>query len=254
MAHRRILIALLYGAACHGIFAVSVAAMISAMWFGMSRSLGTVPEPWSWGANLLLLLQFPLGHSVLLSDRGRRWLARLAPAPHGTTLATTSYAIVASLQLLVLFALWTPSGIVWWQAEGTALWAMTGLYAAAWGLLAKASLDAGAQLQSGALGWTALARGVRPVYPDMPERGLFRFVRQPIYVSFALTLWTVPVWTPDQLLLAVVLTVYCVFGPRLKERRFERAFGARFAAYRARVPYWLPLPRPVRAAPTEAGE
>ncbi len=239
----RILIALAYGAVCHAVFAVAVAAMIAAMWFGMSRSLGAVPEPWSWVANLLLLAQFPLGHSLFLTRAGGRMLARMAPAGTGRTLATTTYATVAALQLLALFALWTPSGVVWFAAEGPALWAFGAAYGAAWLLLAKASFDAGAEVQSGLLGWVSLLRGVAPKFPPMPETGLFRLVRQPIYVAFALTLWTVPVWTPDQLLLASVLTGYCLLGPLHKERRFARLFGARWLAYRARTPYWLPLPR-----------
>jgi protein-S-isoprenylcysteine O-methyltransferase Ste14 len=74
----------------------------------------------------------------------------------------------------------------------------------------------------------------------MPVRGLFRVVRQPIYVAFALTLWTVPVWTPDQLALATVFTLYCLLAPRLKERRFAARYGARFDKYRSRVPYATP--------------
>ncbi|OYX75074.1 MAG: hypothetical protein B7Y77_03075, partial [Bradyrhizobium sp. 35-63-5] len=66
-------------------------------------------------------------------------------------------------------------------------------------------------------------------------------VRQPIYLSFALTLWTVPVWTPDQLAVAIVLTTYCLLAPRLKERRFAAIYGPRFETYRGRVPYMLPL-------------
>jgi hypothetical protein len=42
----------------------------------------------------------------------------LIPGPHGQTLATTTYATLASAQLLALFALWTPSGIIWFRAEG----------------------------------------------------------------------------------------------------------------------------------------
>lgn len=233
-------LALLYGAACHLAFGLAVAAMIVAMWFGMSRSLGPF-EGWAAVlANAALIAQFPLGHSLLLTKRGRGLLARLGPAPHGATLATTTYALIASLQLFALFALWSPSGVVWWAAEGWALWAMTALYAVPWLLLAKASVDAGAEVQSGFLGWSSLLRGVKPAFPDMPEGGLFRLVRQPIYVSFALTLWTAPVWTPDQLALAVSYTLYCLLAPMLKERRFAAIYGARFAAYRARTPYWLP--------------
>jgi protein-S-isoprenylcysteine O-methyltransferase Ste14 len=239
-ARVEVALALLWGALCHALFAAAVGAMILAMGFGMSRSLGAVPQPWAWGANLLLLLQFPLAHSLLLSRPGRAVLGRLAPAGTGRTLATTTYAIVASLQLLALFALWTPSGVVWWRAEGPALALMLALYAASWAFLVKASWDAGAEVQSGALGWISLLRGARPRFPLMPVGGAFRLIRQPIYLAFALTTWTVPVWTPDQLLLASVLTAYCALGPMLKERRFDAMFGARWRAYKARTGYWWP--------------
>jgi protein-S-isoprenylcysteine O-methyltransferase Ste14 len=81
----------------------------------------------------------------------------------------------------------------------------------------------------------------------MPTRGLFAVIRQPIYVAFALTLWTVPVWTPDQLALAISYTAYCLLAPRLKERRFAARYGDRFARYRARVPYVVPKRRNTHA-------
>jgi len=236
----RFLGALAFGAVNHTIFAAAVLAMIVAMAFGMSRSLGAVPQPWHLLANAALILQFPLAHSFLLGKRGGKLLSRIIPGPHGGTLATTTYATIASIQLLALFALWTPSGTIWWHAEGAALWITLSLYTASWLMLIKASYDAGAEVQSGALGWMSLAARRKPVFPDMPETGLFRIIRQPIYVSFALTTWTVPVWTPDQLALALSLTAYCLLAPLLKERRFATRYGDRFAAYRARVPYALP--------------
>jgi methanethiol S-methyltransferase len=114
----RIGLALAMGAACQIIFSVAALSMIGAMFFGLSLGLGTVPWPWASLANSALLLQFPFGHSVLLSKGGRQWLAKAVPGSAGRTLSTTTYAIIASLQLLVLFALWTPSGIIWWRAEG----------------------------------------------------------------------------------------------------------------------------------------
>jgi protein-S-isoprenylcysteine O-methyltransferase Ste14 len=253
---RRILLAVVFGIAVHGLFAAAVLSMIAAMWFGMSESLGRVPYPWSWAANALLLLQFPLLHSMFLTPRGGRWLTRLVPGPHGATLATTTYALIASVQLLALFALWTPSGVIWWRAEGAMLWLVGAAYGASWLLLLKASYDAGAEVQSGALGWMSLMAGRRPVFPDMPTTGLFRFIRQPIYVAFALTLWTVPVWTPDQLTLAVGYTAYCLLAPRLKERRFAARYGNRFERYRTEVPYAVPRFRFGRTAadPQRSGD
>lgn len=236
----RIVSALVMGLLCHSVFAVAVLAMMWAMFFGLSESFGTVPWPWALVVNGLLVLQFPVVHSLLLTGRGMALTARLVPEPHGGTLATTTYAIIASVQLAMLFLLWTPSGIVWYRADGWAFWAISAAYAASWAILMKASFDAGAEVQSGALGWMSLLGKIRPVFPDMPTQGLFRVIRQPIYVAFALTLWTVPVWTPDQLVLAISYTAYCLLAPRLKERRFEQRYGARFDRYRARVPYVVP--------------
>ncbi len=236
----RIAVALIYGGICHALFATAVVSMIVTMFFGMSQSFGRVPEPWHWLANAALIAQFPLTHSLLLTRQGRHFLSLLAPSRYGQTLATTTYAIIASLQLILLFTLWTPSGIVWWRAEGGIFWFLCLAYACAWLLLVKASYDAGAEVQSGALGWMSLLQNIRPIFPDMPTGGLFRFIRQPIYFSFALTLWTVPVWTPDQLILACSYTSYCLLAPLLKERRFTAIYGERFLKYREKVPYMLP--------------
>lgn len=46
-----------------------------------------------------------------------------------------------------------------------------------------------------------------------------------------------PVWTPDQLALAVCYTAYCLLAPRLKERRFAARYGDRFQRYRDTIPY-----------------
>lgn len=215
-----------------------------ALFFGMSRSLGTVPAPWNWLANAALLAQFPLLHSGLLTTRGKRILGRLTPAGTSGTLATTTYATIAGLQTLALFGLWSPTGVVWWHAQGPALVVLVGLYATSWLLLGWSMYSAGLGLQTGSLGWTALLRGQPPRYPPMPRTGLFRLIRQPIYAAFALTLWTVPTWTPDQLVLAVVLTAYCVFAPRFKERRYRRIYGQAFEDYASRVPYWIPFTGP----------
>lgn len=237
-------IAIVYGAVCHLCFAAGVGTMVVMMYFGMSLSFGTVETPWRWAANGALLAQFVLLHSLLLSGKGRAMLRLLAPKGLGDQLSTTTYVAIAAIQIFALFALWSPTGIIWWQAQGATLILMTGLYAISWLLLGKSMSDAGLSLQSGSLGWWALLWDKKPVYPKMPVTGLFRLSRQPIYVTFTLTLWTVPTWTPDQLVVATVLTFYCLIGPLFKEVRFRRIYGAQFEAYSQRVPYWLPWPRP----------
>lgn len=228
------------GVVCHLSFAAAVAAMILVMLSGMTLGFGRAPFPWSLAANGLLLVQFIAPHSLLLGRRGGGVLKRLAPRRLGGRMATTTYVTVVSLQVLALFLLWTPSGVVWGRAQGPLRLALLLADAGAWLMLLKAIVDAGFALQSGLLGWRAVARGVAPAYPPMPTTGLFKGIRQPIYLAFALTTWATPVWTPDQLAIAVILSGYCALGPLLKERRFAARYGEAFARYRAATPYWLP--------------
>ena len=238
----RIALALAMGAACHLAFAAGVLAMIVAMFFGMSESLGQVPWPWAALANAALIVQFPLVHSA--ADRAGRAAAGAAGARPAWRHAghhhlRSDRLAAASGALRALDAV--RNRLV--ARRGRGVLGVCAAYTASWLVLIKASFDAGAEVQSGALGWMSLLGRLRPKFPDMPTLGLFRVIRQPIYVGFALTLWTVPVWTPDQLALAVSYTAYCLLAPRLKERRFAARYGARFERYRAQVPYILPTRR-----------
>lgn len=236
-------VAMIYGVACHVAFVGGVGIMMVVLFSGMTRAWGNLPTPWSWVANAALLLQFPVLHTALLSRRGSAVMRRLVPAGIGVPMLSTTYALIASLQTAALFLLWTPGRHVLWQATGPLLALFDIAYATAWLLLGKSIYDAGFALQTGLLGWRAVVRNRPPAYPPMPTRGLFAWCRQPIYLSFALTLWTVPTITTDGIIVSIVLTAYCLIGPLFKEARFARRFGPAFAAYRRATPYWLPLPR-----------
>jgi protein-S-isoprenylcysteine O-methyltransferase Ste14 len=235
------LVALVAGILCHAAFLAGVGSMVWTLYGGMQGGGGTLHGTKAVVADAALLLQFPLLHSFLLSRAGRRILGRVAPAPVGPRLISTTFALVASLQLLVAFRAWSPSGVVWWSAAGGARAVATAAFAGAWLFLGASMRDAGLAVQAGYLGWTAVWRDRPAHYPPMPTTGTFRLCRQPVYLAFALTLWTVPVWTPDALAIALVWTTYCLVGPLHKEARFRRTFGDAFDAYRTRTPYWLPL-------------
>lgn len=234
------LVALGWGLLCHLSFLAGVGAMVLGLHEGLRTGLGPFQGRWALLADALLVLQFPLLHSLLLSAGGRRFMSRLAPLGLGKALATTTYATFASLQVLFTFLLWSPTGAVLWEASGTARWVCEAAYVLSWVLVVKSMQDAGLGIQMGYLGWTAVARGETPRYAGFPTGGMFRWCRQPIYAAFALTLWTGPVLTADRLFMAVVWTGYCLVGPLLKERRYQALYGQAFSDYQARVPYLLP--------------
>jgi len=240
MKARRRALAFLYGMVCHGLFILAVSVMVRGLLRGMENGLGRLEGTGALIGNAFLLAQFPLLHSLLLGRRGRRVLTRLAPADLGPTLAPTTYALIAALQISITFLLWSPSGILLWRPQGTLEILHRTAFVGAWIFLGKALFDAGLGLQTGWIGWTSAWRGRTLRYPDLPRTGLFARCRQPIYLGFALILWTGPVWTLDHLALALAWSIYCGLGPLHKERSFLAMYGEAFAAYRSRTPYLFP--------------
>lgn len=232
--------AVLYGVFCHSLFLLGIGLAFVAMYKGMHLGFVRLDTGWAILLDSVLLLQFPLLHSFLLSGPGGRFLKSLAPQKLGSALSTTTFTIIASVQLIALYGLWAPLAPVWWESQGVSRAVISVAYLLSWLLLAKAMADAGLATQTGFLGWSAVFQGQKPVYEPMPIKGLFRYCRQPIYLAFALTTWTVPVWSLDQLILALWLTSYCLLGPIFKERRYRKRYGEAFTQYKDQVPYIVP--------------
>lgn len=233
--------ALIYGLVSFALFLSSVVVMMVSLYHGLSTGFVALSGVSAWAVNVLLLMQFALGHSWLLSEKGRRFMTKLAPLGLGKPLSTTIFAGLASIQLLLVFLLWSPSAVMWAAPEGWAMNLLTAAYIGSWLLLGKSMSDAGLEIQMGFLGWRSVWTNREPMYRPFTRGGLFKWVRQPIYLSFTLILWTAPVWTPDHLVLAVLWTVYCYVAPFIKEKRYQQWYGDAFARYQKRVPYWNPM-------------
>jgi protein-S-isoprenylcysteine O-methyltransferase Ste14 len=234
------LTAALLGTLCHTLFALAIVLMGYDVYYGFTRGLLPIGGEYGRYFNLLLIAQFPIAHSLLLTPRGRSFLAAIVPGGAGKDLVTTTFATVASIQLLFVFLLWTPTETIWFEPHGTGLVLWSILFAGAWGLLLKALYDTSLALHSGFLGWSAVVRGKKPSFRPPPTGGLYQYVRHPIYLSFALILFLGPVWSPDHLWFAAVWGAYCIFGPILKERRLASWYGETYKRALAGVPYMIP--------------
>ena len=237
---KELVYAFLYGISCHILFGVAVIAMIYHMFYGMQKSYGNLQGPIAIITNGALILQFPIVHSFLLSQNGQKLLNCLGPKGLAGKLSTTSFTIVASVQLLALFMLWSPSKIVYDMPFEFLIYLLTVLYFLSWTLLILATIDAGLEVQSGALGWISVLKNKSPVFPPLPTNGLYSVIRHPIYASFFLAVVTVPCWTADQLIISFILGGYCVFAPILKDRRLIKRHGQNYVKYKNITPYMIP--------------
>ena len=234
------IVALIYGLICHMIFLVAGSCMFLVLYNGFSVSLGTVKYPYNILSNLILLIQFPILHSFLLSTPGRKILRLFAPNKFSKTLETTIYASIASFQLIILFLFWTPTEITIYSINYPYSLINTILYCFSWILLSISSFQAGYKVQTGSLGWTSMFLSKKPEFPNLPVKGLFKLTRQPIYLSFCLILWTPPLMTLDLFIVAIFYSIYCYTAPRFKEKRFKKIYGNSFLKYKENTPYFFP--------------
>jgi protein-S-isoprenylcysteine O-methyltransferase Ste14 len=127
-----------------------------------------------------------------------------------------------------------------------------------WHLLGWLPLAAGLTTYLGCV-WEFVARGRGTPAPwDAPRRvvagGLYRFVRNPMYLTVAVLLvgeallYRAPVVL---LLVAGLWALFHAFVVRYEEPALLRRFGAEYEDYRRRVPRWVPCcPRRADSDPT----
>jgi protein-S-isoprenylcysteine O-methyltransferase Ste14 len=241
-------LALLYALACHGLFVAGAGSMQANLFLGMQHGLGPAGT-WALPWNALIITQFVVFHSWLLSPGGKGVLRFFVPERLGGVLDSTVYGTLASVQIGLLFALWSPLPLPAYTLPGAAWWVSAASFAAGAAVLTVALWEGGLGQQLGWVGWVALFRGERPAYPrTFPHTGLHGVIRHPIYLGFILVLWLGPVWSVDKLIVGIPLTLYCLFGPRWKEARYRQRYGQAFVDYLERTPSFVPRLRP--AAPS----
>ncbi len=178
--------------------------------------------------NAGLFLLFAAHHSLLARTRVKHWLGRRIPAPQQRSL----YVAIASVLLLIVMFGWRPTGHRVYDATG---WTRLALQIAQLAgvvliLLAARVIDP-----------LELA-GLRPPADTRLEvRGAYRVVRHPIYLGFLLVVWTPTTMTGDRLWFALLSTGYLAAAIPWEERSMQRAHGAPYEAYRARV-RWRVIP------------
>lgn len=192
--------------------------------------------------NLILLGVFAVQHSGMARRGFKRWLAGWLPV----AAERSTYVLLSSLVLLLLFWQWRPLPTVVWSVQAPwAWWLLWALAACGWllvltGTFAINHFDLFGLRQ----GWLH-ARGVD--YSDLPltEGTFYRLIRHPLMLGFIVAFWATPHMSAGHLLFAAAATGYILIAVTcFEEPDLVTQYGDAYRQYQRSVPMLCPWPRP----------
>ena len=187
--------------------------------------------------DVALIAIFGLQHSVMARSGFKRAWTRIVPEP----IERSTYVLLASLALIVLFLFWRPIPAPVWNVENeigaTILWA---LFGAGWLIvLLSTFLLSHFELFGLHQVWSH-ARGASLPPPQFRQPLFYKWVRHPLYAGFFLAFWATPHMTMGHLLLAAGMSVYMLIAIRYEERDMIALFGDQYVQYRGKVGMLVP--------------
>ena len=239
-------IAFLYGIAAYLVFFVTILYAIGfVMGIVVPKTIdtGTATPPFEAVIiNLLLMALFAIQHSVMARQGFKTWWTQFVPKP----VERSTYVLLASLSLLLLFWQWRPLPAVVWEVQNPDL-AVTvvTLSFAGWVLVFTSTYMINHFELFGLHQVTNHLVGKEAEAPRFKTPLLYKFVRHPIYLGFIIAFWAAPVMTAGHLLFAAVTTLYIFVGIALEERDLVDLFGDDYRQYKQRVSMLIPWRRSV---------
>lgn len=232
---------LLYGVACHLLFLATFAYMAGFVgnWF-VPKSIDSPPGEsigWALAVDLLLLGLFALQHSAMARPAFKEVWTRVVPRP----IERSTYVLASCVVTALLMWRWEAINVVVWDVQNSVGRAMlNGLFLAGWLMVPVVSLMISHfDLFGTRQVWLYFQNRE---YTPLPFRTplLYKRVRHPLYIGWALAFWATPTMTVGHLLFAGVLTAYMAVAAVVEERDLVAFLGGQYEAYRQRVPMFVP--------------
>jgi protein-S-isoprenylcysteine O-methyltransferase Ste14 len=186
--------------------------------------------------DLLLLGLFAIQHSVMARPAFKQWFAGIFPEAY----QRSTYVLLSSLILLLLFWQWRPIPTQIWQVGGFAASVLTGVYWLGWLIVFSSTFMIDHFDLSGLRQAYFAVRGAKDPGQSFKTPLLYKIVRHPLMLGFLLTFWATPAMTAGHLLFAIATTAYILVALQFEERDLIAVFGTTYQQYRERVPMLLP--------------
>lgn len=235
------IIALLYGIVSYAAFLVTILYAIGfVMGVGVPKNIDTGTGTSSGEAliiNLALMSLFAIQHSLMARKRFKQWWTRYVPK----AIERSTYVLLASLCLMLLFWQWRPMpAIVWQVRDPDAAATLATISFVGWVIVFTSTFLINHFELFGLQQVTANLAGREIPAPRFRTPLYYKFVRHPIYLGFIIAFWAAPEMSVGRLLFASVTTAYIIVGIFLEERDLTEQFGDDYRRYKEKVSMLVP--------------
>lgn len=188
--------------------------------------------------NVVLLGIFAVQHSVMARPEFKRWWTKYVPR----VIERSTFVLLASLALILIYWQWQPMVDIVWNFKGTAGGSVLEvLYFVGWGIVLVSTFMIGHFDLFGLMPVLRNLQGRAPEKPSFVMPGFYKMVRHPIMVGFIIAFWSAPVMTSGRLLFAAVTTAYILIALVLEERDLVEMLGDDYRNYKKTVPKLIPF-------------
>lgn len=188
--------------------------------------------------NMLILGLFAVQHSIMARPWFKKAWTKIIPE----SAERSTFVLLTSLILLLLFWQWRPAHAIVWNIENTTgAMIMNVLFYLGWFIVLTSTFVIDHFELFGLKQVLRFFFKKEFTPPPFTTRLYYKHIRHPIMFGFIVAFWATPTMTMGHMLFTLATTGYILIGIMFEEKDLNKVLGERYKQYSNEVPMLIPF-------------